>query len=77
MDHLLFAFKEMNPQALPAAQPGQNVWPKQSCPSFAPRSAVMAGRMRECWYCKYADFHLTEPVALEVGICCFPMVQSR
>jgi len=31
----------------------------------------------ECYYCKFADFHLTEPVALEVGICCYPEVQNE
>lgn len=76
MEELIFV-KEAPSQLLPAPQPGLNVWPKQHCPRYSPRGAVMAGVMKECWYCKYADFHLTQTVALEVGICCFPKIQSK
>lgn len=50
---------------------GQNVWPGQCCPRFAARSSETLKIDRECWFCRFADFHLTEPVALEVGICCY------
>jgi len=53
---------------------GQNVWPRQRCPAFTPRQNA-SPKQAECWFCRYADFHLTEPVALEVGICCWPEVQ--
>lgn len=77
MDELLFVKEDFGSQSLPAPRPSQNVWPKQFCPSYSPREAVMAGKLKECWYCRYADFHLGEAVALTVGICCFPKVQSR
>lgn len=55
------------------AMPNANgsVWPKQGCPDFELRESVVAGK-KECWYCRYADFHLGELKALEVGICCWP-----
>jgi len=53
---------------------GRNVWPGQCCPYFEARHSDL-GVMRECWYCQYADFHLKEPVSLDVGICCYPKVQ--
>lgn len=61
---------------LPFIEPrvGGSVWPRQCCPAFTARKAAMAGE-RGCWYCKYADFHLKEPVSLEVGICCWSKVQ--
>ncbi|TGE32561.1 hypothetical protein E4K68_10260 [Desulfosporosinus sp. Sb-LF] len=48
-----------------------NVWPKQRCPAFEPREGAAAG-LCQCWYCRYADFHLDKPRALEVGICYWP-----
>jgi hypothetical protein len=27
---------------------------------------------RACWYCVYADFHLDQPRALDVGVCYWP-----
>lgn len=48
-----------------------NVWPKQSCSAFEPREGAAAG-LCQCWYCRYADFHLDKPRALEVGICYWP-----
>lgn len=53
---------------------GGSVWPLQYCPAFTPRAAALPGE-RECWYCKYADFHLKERVHLDVGICCYPKKQ--
>ena len=55
---------------------GGSVWPQQCCPAFVPRKSVWVD-WGECWYCKYADFHLTEPVALDVGVCCWPRVQLQ
>lgn len=48
-----------------------NVWPKQVCPVFEPRSDAPEG-LRQCWYCRSADFHLGKPRSLEVGICYWP-----
>lgn len=53
---------------------GGSVWPRQCCPAFTTRKAVMDGE-QGCWYCRYADFHLKEQVSLEVGICCWPRIQ--
>lgn len=54
---------------LSAPNSGGNVWPKQSCPAFAPRGGAAENT---CWYCVYADFHLDKPRALDVGICDCP-----
>lgn len=60
---------------LPDPKPGGSVWPRQSCPAFAPRKAHLPTDGSQCWFCRYADFHLTCAVALEVGICCWPEIQ--
>lgn len=62
-------------EVLPAPKPGGSVWPRQSCPAFTPRKEYLSMDGRQCWFCRYADFHLKCPVALEVGICCWPEVQ--
>lgn len=62
-------------EVLPAPKPGGSVWPRQSCPAFTPRKEYLPMDGRQCWFCRYADFHLKCPVALEVGICCWPEVQ--
>lgn len=51
-----------------------NVWPKQNCPAFTPRSDAF---LKECWYCIYADFHLYKPRALDVGVCYYPQKQEK
>jgi len=56
-------------QPLPAPNSGGNVWPKQHCPAFTPRGV---NAERACWYCVYADFHLDQPRALDVGVCYWP-----
>lgn len=48
-----------------------NIWPNQSCPAFEPREGY-SSQLQRCWYCKYADFHLDKPKALDVGICNWP-----
>ncbi len=53
---------------------GGSVWPHQRCPAFTPRQTAM-GAEQECWFCKYADFHLKERIPLDVGICCWPKKQ--
>lgn len=53
---------------------GGKVLPLQRCSCFSPRRSITQPR-RECWYCRYADFHLTEPVALKVGVCRWPEIQ--
>lgn len=50
---------------------GGNVWPGQSCPRFRARSSETLKIGQECWFCQFADFHLTERRALDVGICCY------
>lgn len=62
-------------KALKEPRVGQSVWPLQYCPVFTPRAAAVLVE-RECWYCKYADFHLKERVPLDVGICCWPNAQT-
>lgn len=64
-------------EALPMPRPGGSVWPLQSCAEFVPRKAHMPIEGSQCWFCQYADFHLTCTVALEVGICCYPDKQIR
>ena len=48
-----------------------NVWPGQCCPAFEARANAPAG-LRQCWYCRCADFHLDKPRALDVGVCYWP-----
>lgn len=60
---------------LAAPRMGGSVWPGQCCPQFAPRTVAL-GMARQCWFCQYADFHIREPVALDVGICCWPKEMS-
>lgn len=54
--------------------PGGEVERSSVCTYFSPRKSMTVAR-RECWYCRYADFHLNEEVPLEVGACCYPQVQ--
>ena len=64
-------------KALSAPMPGRNVWPMDACPIFSPRKGWLPVDQEQCWYCRYADFRLTSPVALDVGICCYPQVQTK
>ena len=48
-----------------------SVWPEDICPAYTPREEAIPS-IKGCWYCKYADFHLKEETALEVGICKWP-----
>ena len=48
-----------------------NVWPNQVCPAFEARIDTHYG-LSQCWYCRYADFHLDKPKALDVGVCYWP-----
>ena len=64
-------------EPLLALQPGSSVWPRQSCPAFTPRKEHLSIEGSQCWFCRYADFHLKRPVALEVGICYWPDIQIR
>ena len=48
-----------------------NVWPKDLCPAYTPREDSIEC-IKGCWYCKYADFHLKDERALEVGVCRWP-----
>ena len=62
-------------ERLSEPKPGGSVWPRQSCPAFSPRKEHLPTEDSQCWFCRYADFHLKHPVALEVGICCYPNIQ--
>ena len=53
-----------------------NVYPKQQCPAFSPRCGALPGE-RECWFCKYADFHIESERPLDVGICGYPKVNAK
>ncbi|MGN0267033.1 MAG: hypothetical protein ACI4D7_05085 [Lachnospiraceae bacterium] len=48
-----------------------NVLPEDICPAYTPREGAIDS-LKGCWYCRYADFHLQEEKALEVGICKWP-----
>ena len=48
-----------------------NVWPGNLCAAYTPREDAIYS-LKECWYCRYADFHLKEERALEIGICKWP-----
>ena len=48
-----------------------NVWPGNPCAAYTPREDAIDS-LKECWYCRYADFHLKEERALEIGICKWP-----
>ena len=48
-----------------------NVWSGNLCPAYTPREDAIDS-LKECWYCGYADFHLKEERALEIGICKWP-----
>lgn len=51
-------------------KPGENVWPHQGCPCFKARpGSFPPDPGRECWYCVFANFHLTQEKALQVGVC--------
>lgn len=50
---------------------GRNVWPGQCCPRFGARYSETLKAERECWFCRFADFHLSELAVLDVGICCY------
>ncbi len=45
--------------------------PRDICSFYQPRDRCLVA-MKECWYCRYADFRLDELKPLEVGTCCFP-----
>lgn len=74
MDTAMETDRRDKDRSLKAPRVGGSVWPCQSCPAFTARKTASADE-RGCWYCKYADFHLMEPVSLDVGICCWPKVQ--
>ncbi|MCQ2537973.1 MAG: hypothetical protein MJ124_06205 [Lachnospiraceae bacterium] len=50
---------------------GGNVWPEEICPAYTPRKGATEC-LKGCWYCRYADFHLKEERALDVGVCKWP-----
>jgi len=58
-------------RVLPSPRVGRSVWPGQCCPSFSPRHSSTGLVQPECWFCRFADFHLDKDVALDVGICCY------
>lgn len=59
---------------LVAPRPAQSVWPHQCCIRFEERHSWV-GTYQGCFFCNYADFHVKENAALEVGICCYPQKQ--
>ncbi|MPN40746.1 hypothetical protein SDC9_188285 [bioreactor metagenome] len=61
--------REDGPLSAPNAE--GNVWPGQCCPAFEPRTNALFG-LRQCWYCRYADFHLDKSRALDGGVCYWP-----
>jgi len=65
-----------NSEEFEAPQSNKNIWPHQYCPVFDKRHTSFHSAP-ECFYCKYADFHIEQPVALDVGICCYPNVKNN
>ncbi len=61
--------KEDMPLSAPNSE--GNVWPRQFCPAFEQRADTTDGIL-QCWYCRYADFHLDKPRSLDVGVCYWP-----
>ncbi len=61
--------KEASEYSIPKR--GGSVWPEDVCPAYTPRKEAIPC-LKGCWYCRYADFHLTEETVLEVGICKWP-----
>lgn len=55
-------------------QTGASVWPHQYCPQFCLRRTQVVA-MQSCFFCKYADFHVTRQECLEIGTCHYPDVQ--
>ena len=47
------------------------IGPRDVCSFYEPRDKCIVV-MKECWYCRYADFQLDKPNTLEFGICCYP-----
>lgn len=64
-------------KVLPVTKPGTGVWPRQSCATFVPRKEHLPTNGSQCWFCRYGHFHLTHPVALEVGSCCWLETQME
>lgn len=50
---------------------GGNVWPEDKCPAYTKREGSIDG-LSGCWYCRYADFHLKQERALDIGVCKWP-----
>lgn len=65
-----------NSEEFEAPQSNKNIWPHQYCPAFVKRHTSFHSAP-ECFYCKYADFHIEQTVALDVGICCYPNVKNK
>lgn len=65
-----------NSEEFDSPQANKNVWPHQYCPAFDKRRTSFHAAP-ECFYCKYADFHIEQSIALDVGICCYPNVKNK
>lgn len=68
MENLWYRHEAMT---LSAPNAEGNVLPKEVCPAFQSRVDTPEG-IRQCWYCRYADFHIDKPRSLEVGVCYWP-----
>ena len=60
--------QRMEDMPLSAPNAEGNVWPKQVCPAFEPRTNTPSG-LRQCWYCRYADFRKSNEIMLENSVC--------
>ena len=54
----------------------QDIWPCQGCAFFKPRETDALVK-KECWYCRYADFRVSEEESLNVGLCCWPKERNK
>lgn len=76
MEPSVSAMRPAQARALSKPRAGGSIWPEQHCPVFAPRAEGLGFR-QACWFCQYANFHLRERIALDVGVCCWPKAQIR
>lgn len=50
--------------------------PRDICSFYEPRDMCIVA-MKECWYCRYADFQLGELKPLEVGTCLYKGIKMK
>ena len=54
---------------------GKEITRHTACENFAPRKSILSGD-KVCWFCRYADFDISEEQLPEDGICKYPNIQT-